>query len=98
MVGDVRFARKRDGDDLRGLIVVKRLKNELVEIFDVDGSAAGVGGGVSAGRSVKGSPGEHWRAGTMRTRERALSFGDTNGGLAREWRLRTSGRAAGEGK
>jgi hypothetical protein len=45
MVGDVRFAGERDGHNLLRLVVVKRLQHELVEVFDVDGSA----GGASAG-------------------------------------------------
>ena len=45
MVGDVRFAGERNGHDLLGLVVVERLKNELVEIFDIDWSAAALSGG-----------------------------------------------------
>jgi hypothetical protein len=97
MVGDVRFADQRDRDDLLGLVVVERLKDELVKIFDVDGSSTGLAGGVNGlfGQGVS------WR--TMASRNDvnardALSFGDAKGGFAREWRLRRSDRAAGEGK
>jgi hypothetical protein len=98
MVGDVRFAGEWDRNDLDRLIVVKRLKDALVEIFDVYGSAAGrfVGGGLSGmfGQGVS------WRtrAPSNVFAAQAKGFGDTSGGLAHEWRLRTSGRAAGEGK
>jgi hypothetical protein len=47
MVGDVRFAGERDGHDLLRLVVVKRLKNETMEVFDVGGSAAGFAGSLS---------------------------------------------------
>ena len=47
MIGDVRLAGERDAHDLLRLVVVKRLKNETMEVFDVDWSAAGVGGGLS---------------------------------------------------
>ena len=41
MVGDVRFAGERDGDDLDRLVVVERLQDEAMEVFDVDrGTAA----------------------------------------------------------
>jgi hypothetical protein len=46
MVGDVGFPGERDGHDLLRLVVVKRLHHEAMEFFDVDGSAACVGGGV----------------------------------------------------
>jgi hypothetical protein len=35
MIGDVGLAGKRDGDNFHGLVVVKRLKHEAVEVFDV---------------------------------------------------------------
>ena len=44
MIGDVRFACQRDGYDLDGLVVVERLEDEAVEIFDVDLGTAGCGG------------------------------------------------------
>ena len=97
MVGDVGLARERDGNDLLRLIVVERLKNELVEIFDIDGGDAGLAGGVSGmfGQGVS------WR--TMAHRDgpragRVASIGDTSEGLAHGWRLRKSDRVAGEGK
>jgi hypothetical protein len=100
MVGYVRFAGKRDGHYLLRLIVVERLQNELVEIVDVDGSAATfVGGGFSGmfGQGVS------WRTMASRdawcaARTQAEAIDDANGGFAREWRLRRSDRAAGEGK
>src|SRR5260221_11238411 len=52
---------------------------------------------ASTGCSVKGSPGEPWQAEDANAHV-ALSFGDTNRGLARELRLRRSDRAAGEEK
>ena len=45
MVGDVRLAGERDGNDLLRLIVVKRLQHGAMEVLDVDGSAAGFGSG-----------------------------------------------------
>jgi hypothetical protein len=47
VVRDVRFAGERDGDDLLGLVVVERLKDETVEGIDVDGSAAAGSGSLS---------------------------------------------------
>jgi hypothetical protein len=47
VVGDVRFAGERDRDDLLGLVVVERAENEAMELFDVDWSTAGFGGGLS---------------------------------------------------
>ena len=47
MVGDVRFSGQRDGNDFLGLIVIERLEDETVEVFDVDGRAAGRAGGLS---------------------------------------------------
>jgi hypothetical protein len=44
MIGDVRFAGEWDGDNLLGLVVVERLEDETVEVIDVDGSTAVVGG------------------------------------------------------
>ena len=42
MVGDARFTGQRDGDDLDGLVVIKRLEDETMEVFDVDyGTAVG---------------------------------------------------------
>jgi hypothetical protein len=46
MIRDIRLADERDGHDLLRLIIVERLKNELVEIFNVDGSAAAGGGSL----------------------------------------------------
>jgi hypothetical protein len=47
MVRDVRLAGKRNGDDLLGLVVIERLKDETVEGIDVGRSAAACGGGLS---------------------------------------------------
>ena len=47
VIGDVRFAGERDRHDLLGLVVVKRLKDETMELFDVERSAAGLAGGLS---------------------------------------------------
>ena len=47
MIGDVRFSGQRDGNDFLGLVVIKRLEDETVEVFDVDGRAAGRAGGLS---------------------------------------------------
>jgi hypothetical protein len=44
MVGDVGLARQRDGNDLLGLVVVERLEDESVEVFDVDLGTAAAGG------------------------------------------------------
>jgi hypothetical protein len=42
VVGDARFSCQRNGDDLDGLVVVKRLEDETMEVFDVDyGTAVG---------------------------------------------------------
>lgn len=98
MVGDVRFADERNGHDLLGLVVVKRLKNELVEIVDINGSAAGFSGGTF---NWMFGQGVSWRrvAGRDDARaERERAIGDASGGFAREWRLRRSDQAAGEGK
>jgi hypothetical protein len=46
VVRDVRFPGQRYGNDLLRLVVVKRLKDKSVEIFDVVGSAT-VRGGLS---------------------------------------------------
>ena len=46
MVGDARLAGERDGHDLLRLVVIERLKDEFVEVFDVFGSAT-VRGGLS---------------------------------------------------
>lgn len=45
VIGDVGLARERNGNDLLRLIVVKRLQYRAMEVFDVDRSAAGFGGG-----------------------------------------------------
>ena len=47
VVGDVRFSGQRDGNDFLGLVVIKRLEDETVKVFDVDGRAAGRAGGLS---------------------------------------------------
>ena len=47
MVGDVRFAGERNAHDFLSLVVIKGLEDETMEVFDVDWSAAGVGGGLS---------------------------------------------------
>jgi len=65
VISDVRFAGKRDRNHLLRLVVVERLKNELVEIVDINGSAAGFAGAVN-GMFGQGSPGEQWQAGTPR--------------------------------
>ena len=83
VVGNVGLSGQWDGHDLLGLVVVKRLKNELVEVFDVNGSAAGFAGGFNGlfGQGVS------WRtmAGRVGPRaKRARKAGGTNGGLARE--------------
>ena len=69
---------KRDGHDLLRLVVVERLEHELVEIVDVDGRRPAAA--VSAGCSVKGSPGEQGQAETLRARERAIAIGDASVG------------------
>jgi hypothetical protein len=97
MVGDVRFAGERDGNDLLRLIVIERLKDETVKVFDIFGSACRIAGGLSGtfGQGVS------WRTVARRNGvplERAEAFGDTSWGLARGLRLRTKDRAAGEGK
>jgi hypothetical protein len=65
------------------LVVVERLKNELVEIFNVDGSAAGIAGAMFNGMFGQGVS---WRTGARRVAARAahvMTIGDTSGGLAR---------------
>ena len=47
VIGDVRFSGERNGHDLLGLVVIKRLKDETMEVFDVERSAAGLAGGLS---------------------------------------------------
>ena len=37
MVGDVGLARQRDGDDVLGLVIVKRSKHEIVQGLDAAG-------------------------------------------------------------
>jgi hypothetical protein len=44
MVGDVGFAGERDADNFHGLIVVERLEDEAVELFDVFGWRGGGAG------------------------------------------------------
>ena len=56
MVGDARFTRQWDGDHFDGLIVVKRLEDEAMEIFDADGGTA-VRGGVDV-RAILGLIGQ----------------------------------------
>jgi len=36
MIGDVRFACERNGNDLESLVVIQRFEDEGVEVFDVD--------------------------------------------------------------
>jgi hypothetical protein len=40
MIGDVRFADQRDGDDVDSLIVVERAKHEIMQRFDLVGVSA----------------------------------------------------------
>src|ERR1051326_1192937 len=47
MIGNVRFAREGDGDNLLGLVVIERLKDETVKVFDVEGRACRFAGGLS---------------------------------------------------
>jgi hypothetical protein len=99
MIGDARFSSERNGHDLQGLVVIERLKNELVEIFDIDGSAAAFSGAGTFNWMF--GQGVSWRRLAGRDGARAeprAAIGDTSGGFAREWRLRRSDRAAGEGK
>jgi hypothetical protein len=100
MIGDVRFSGERYGDDLHRLIVVKRLEDELVKVFDVDGHATG---SSLAGDGLSGMFGQgvSWRTKVLpnaSSAERTKGIGGTSWGQLREWRLLTSGRAAGEGK
>src|SRR5689334_24579290 len=91
MVCNVRFARQRDRHDLLRLVVVERLKNELVEVFD---GVCTAGGGFSGmfGQVVS------WRTGaSSRARYRTWKFGDASLDRAREWRLQRSDRGTGEG-
>jgi hypothetical protein len=84
MVGDVRFAGKRNGNDLLGLVVVERLKHELVEIFDVNRSVAGTDGGVFNGMFGQGVS---WRTRQSRDGARAgdvETIGDASEDFARE--------------
>ena len=46
MIGDVRFAGERDGDDLDGLVVVKRLEDEAWR-SSTSIAVRPVGGGLS---------------------------------------------------
>jgi hypothetical protein len=41
VVGDARFAFERNGADFESLVVVERLQDQLVKLFDIDRSAAG---------------------------------------------------------
>ena len=72
MIGDVRLAGERDGHDLLRLVVVERLEDELVEIFDVDGSAAGIAGGGFSGMFGQGVS---WRTMAGRNAARAPARG-----------------------
>jgi len=56
MVGDARFARQRDGDDLDRLVVVERLEDETMEVFDVDYRTAVAGSPVN--RTIWGTIGQ----------------------------------------
>jgi len=96
VISDVRFACQRDRHNLLGLIVVERLEDETVEVFDVERSAAGLAGGLSGtfGQEVS------WRLEAGRdvaAAARADAIGDTIEVAQRELPLRTSDRAAGEG-
>src|SRR6476661_7038581 len=95
VVRDIRFADERDAHDFLRLVVVKGLKNETMELFDVGGSAAFVGGGLSGtfGQGVS------WRKVALRSLERAwraFGFDDASWVCAHEWRLRRWDLAAGE--
>jgi len=87
VIGDVGLAGERDRNDLLRLVVVERLENKGVELFDVDRSAVGGADGLRTfGQGVS------WRI----TASRSLSFaragmrnGDASWGNAHEWRLRT---------
>jgi len=83
VIRDVRFAGKRDGYDLLGLVVVERLKDETMEVFDVGGSAVGRADGLSGtfGQVVS------WRRMAGRDAEPNSDAGaieHANWGLARE--------------
>jgi hypothetical protein len=94
VVRDVRFAGERDGDDFLRLIVVKRLKNDTVKLFDVNGTAA-----VTGGLSGTFGQGVSWRTKASQRAElakRADSPGGANWVQARELRSTTKDRAAGE--
>jgi hypothetical protein len=43
MIGNVRFAGERDGNHLYGLVVVKRLEDDAMEVLDVYLGTAGSG-------------------------------------------------------
>jgi len=94
MVGDIRFAGQRNGDDFLRLIVVKRLKNDTVKLFDVNGTAA-----VTGGLSGTFGQGVSWRTKAAQRAELAKRA-DWPGGAswvqARELRSTTKDRAAGE--
>jgi hypothetical protein len=47
VIGDIRFADEGNGNDFLSLVVIERLKDETVKVFDVDGRAAGRAGGLS---------------------------------------------------
>jgi len=97
MVGDVGLARKGDGHNLLGLVVVERLQNELVKVVNVDWRAAALGRGFNwmFGQGVS------WRTMAGRGDARRVhveAIGDAKAGSAREWLLQKLDRAAGEGK
>jgi hypothetical protein len=55
MVRDAGLSFQRNGGDFEGLVVVERLQDELVELFDIGGLAAvggGCGGMVGLGVSL----------------------------------------------
>src|SRR6059058_4191929 len=88
VIGDIRFARERDRHDLLRLVVVQRLKNEPMEVFDVERSAAGRAGGLSGtfGQEVSWS----MMAGRNAAPERAGAIGDASWVDQREWPSRMS--------
>jgi hypothetical protein len=86
VVGDVRLAGERDGDDILSLVIVKRLKDEGVEVFDVDWSSSGFAAGGLSGTFGQGVSSRTKARRDSLPAAQAGAIGDTSWGLAHVWR------------
>jgi hypothetical protein len=93
MVGDVGLALQRDGNDFDGLVVVERLQDELVKLFDRHRRLDQLGGLIGAvGQVLSWSMVARRYAAALGDR----GFGGASWGQARAGSWTMSDRAAGE--